>query len=41
MLGHGAKNCAEVPAGEFLQAFTHRLHAEHEERKAANHFKNC
>jgi hypothetical protein len=38
MFGHGAKDCAEVSAGEFLQAFTHRLHAEHEKSEATDHF---
>jgi hypothetical protein len=28
----------EVSAGKFLQAFAHGFHAEHEERKASNHF---
>ena len=31
MLGHGSENGAEVATRKFLQAFAHRLHAEHEE----------
>jgi hypothetical protein len=40
VLGHGAKDSAQVTAREFLQAFAHGLHTEHEKRKATNHFEN-
>ena len=40
VLGHGSKDSTQVTAREFLQAFAHGLHAEHEERKATDHFKN-
>ena len=40
VLGHFPEDSTQVSTGKFLQALTHRFHAEHEESEAPNHLED-